>query len=235
MSDPVSAPVGTAYERAVAALARAPRRPRLVIFLPENMLFRGELVGAAAEVDAYDEAVSRSAVSPHSPSRGGLWGGWTGTLRASAAGFNAKGVLPPSPTPLPPNPPQAQVVTALHAATDIALALIARTDAPAATARALSRARIDHAFSTTRYLPPRLPSRAAAAAALVTALHDVRGATGVALSDALLLDDGTLGAVEVAALGVTLHQVEGLDGLVAADLAAALDAYADNADAARGF
>lgn len=58
MSDPVSAPVGTAYERAVAALARTPRRPRLVIILPENTLFRGSLVEAETDVDAYDEAAS---------------------------------------------------------------------------------------------------------------------------------------------------------------------------------
>jgi hypothetical protein len=58
MSDPVSAPVGTPYERAASALARSARRPRLVILLPENTLFRGELGDGASVVEVFEEAVS---------------------------------------------------------------------------------------------------------------------------------------------------------------------------------
>lgn len=127
-------------------------------------------------------------------------------------------------------------MSALHAATDVALALIARTADVDAVRAGLDRAAVGHVFAATRFLPPpsRLPSRAAAAAALATALRDIRGATGVALADTLLLDDGSLAAADVAALGVTLHQVDD-EGLRAADLAAALDAFAANVDAARGF
>lgn len=120
----------------------------------------------------------------------------------------------------------------MHAASDLAIALIAQhTDDPSTLSSALDRAAIGHVFAARRFLPPRLPSRAEA---LITALHDVRGATGIALSEAILLDDGSLAAADVASLGVTLHQVDG-DGLAAADLAAALDAFAANVDAARGF
>lgn len=223
--DPVLLPPGTPYERARAALTAADRRPRLVVLVPDDVLFRG------TGLDPYEEAVRER-------DRGG---GEEGGARGKDGGTRVSCNADPPTHPTPPHRPffrrQTQIIAALHAA-DVALALIAITDAPAsALDDALARAGVRHAFRATRRLPPRLaPHSPAAADALLTALRDVRDATGLAsFVDAVFVDDGSACAAGLGALGLTMHQVSGGEGLAAADLEAVLASFAANVDAARGF